>query len=165
MAADLVEQPVSAEPGPSRVARVLSTLMVILLALLAVEVLLEGWVQELLGDRFVRTDDILRRLGGTVPEWPKTLKNGRLLALVAISVVKITLERRWREFTTRADLALVVLGGLMVAAGLFGTSGPVLIGQALFVYFRGAIVFYAVRALRPTWDRFRWVLWAVGAVL
>ena len=53
----------------------------------------------------------------------------------------------------------------MVAAGLFGTSGPVLIGQALFVYFRGAIVFYAVRALRPSWDRFRWVLWAVGTVL
>jgi O-Antigen ligase len=165
MAADLAEQPVSAEPGPSRVARVLSTLMVILLALLAVEVLLEGWVQELLGDRFVRTDDVLRRLGGTVPEWPKTLKNGLLLTLVAVSVLKITVERRWREFTTRADLALVVLGVLMVAAGLFGTSGPVLIGQALFVYFRGAIVFYAVRALRPSWDRFRWVLWAVGAVL
>jgi hypothetical protein len=87
------------------------------------------------------------------------------LALVAVSAVKITIERRWREFTTRADLALIVLGGLMVAAGLFGTSGPVLIGQALFVYFRGAIVFYAVRALRPSWDRFRWVLWAVGAVL
>ena len=42
----------------------------------------------------------------------------------------------------------------MVAAGLFGTSGPVLIGQALFVYFRGAIVFYAVRALNPSWARF-----------
>ena len=165
MAADLVDQPVSAEPDSSRVARVLATLMVILLALLAVEVLLEGWVQELLGDRFVRTDDVLHRLGGTLPEWPKTLKNGLLLALVAVSAVKITIERRWREFTTRADLALIVLGGLMVAAGLFGTSGPVLIGQALFVYFRGAIVFYAVRALRPSWDRFRWVLWAVGAVL
>jgi hypothetical protein len=76
MAADLVDQPVSAEPDSSRVARVLATLMVILLALLAVEVLLEGWVQELLGDRFVRTDDVLRRLGGTLPEWPKTLKNG-----------------------------------------------------------------------------------------
>ena len=165
MAADLVDRPVSAEPNSGRVARVLFSLLLILLALLAVEVLLEAWVQELLGDRFVRTDDVLRRLGGSVPEWPKTLKNGLLLALVAVSIMKITMERRWREFTTRADLALVVLGGLMVAAGLLGTSGPVLIGQALFVYFRGAIVFYAVRALRPSWDRFRWVLWATGAVL
>ena len=61
---------------------------------------------EILGDRFVIPDDELHRLGGSLPEWPRRSKNGLLLALVAVSAVKITIEQRWRGFTTRADLAL-----------------------------------------------------------
>ena len=53
----------------------------------------------------------------------------------------------------------------MIVAGLLGTSGPTLIGQALFVYLRGAIVFYAVRALQPTWPQIKRVLWVVGSVV
>jgi hypothetical protein len=164
MTTELADSTVDGRPIGGRVARLLGTVILVLLAVLAVEVLLEAWVQEVLGDRYVR-NDVLKTLGGTVPEWPKTLKNGLLLLLVAASVAKISLERRWREFTTRADLAIVVLAVLMAVAGLLGTSGPVLIGQALFVYFRGAIVFYAVRALNPTWARFRPVLWAAGIVI
>jgi hypothetical protein len=164
MAADVAQAPPGTTPG-SRIARVLGLVILALLALLAVEVLLEAWVQEILGDRYVIPNDKLHRLGGSLPEWPKTLKNGLLLLLVAASAMKISLERRWREFGTRADLAIVVVAVLMVAAGLLGTSGPVLIGQALFVYFRGAIVFYAVRALKPTWPQFKPVLWAAGSVV
>jgi hypothetical protein len=85
--------------------------------------------------------------------------------LVALSAAKISVERRWREFTTRADIALLVLVLVMTVAGLLGTSGPVLIGQAIFVYLRGAIVFYAVRALHPTWGQVRRVMWIVGSVI
>jgi hypothetical protein len=165
MAADLADRQVRAKPGSGRTARVLGIVILALLTLLAVEVLLEAWLQEILGNRYVRTDDVLHRLGGEIPTWPKLLKNGLLVALVVASLLKVTVERRWRDFTTRADLAFASLGLIMVLAGLFGTSGPVLIGQAVFVYFRGAIVFYAVRALRPSWQRFRWVLWAAAAVI
>jgi hypothetical protein len=170
MAADLADPPVGAASRTSRAASALSLVIVVLLGLLAVEVMLEGWIQEILGNRYLRTVDVdpaavLRRLGGELPDWPKTLKNGLLLTLVAVSVLKVALERRWREFSTRADLALAVLALIMVVAGLLGTSGPLLIGQALFVYFRGAIVFYAVRALRPDWRPFRPVLWAAGVVI
>jgi hypothetical protein len=164
MAADVAQAPPGTTPG-SRVARVLSVVILALLALLAVEVLLEAWVQEILGDRYVIPHDVLHRLGGSLPEWPKTLKNGLLLLLVAASALKISLERRWQEFRTRADLAIVVVAVVMAAAGLVNASGPVLIGQALFVYFRGAIVFYAVRALNPSWPRFKPVLWVVGVVI
>lgn len=163
MAADVTDTPTGT--APRSVVRLLGTVILVLLALLAVEVVLEAWVQELLGDRYVIPHDLLHRLGGTLPEWPKTLKNGILLLLVAASVAKVALERRWSQFRTRADLAIVVVAAVMVLAGLFGTSGPLLIGQALFVYFRGAIVFYAVRALNPSWARFKPVLWAAGVVI
>jgi O-Antigen ligase len=164
MAADVAEAPPGTTPG-ARVVRVLGLVILALLALLAVEVLLEAWVQELLGDRYVIPNDKLHRLGGSLPEWPKTLKNGLLLLLVAASALKISLERRWHEFRTRADLAIVVLAVVMMAAGLVNGSGPVLIAQALFVYFRGAIVFYAVRALNPSWSRFKPALWVAGVVI
>src|SRR5215218_9211842 len=122
MSTELAEPPVGAPTFTARLSRWLGLGILVLLAVLAVEVLLEAWVQELLGDRFVIPDDKLHRLGGTVPDWPKTLKNGLLVLLVAASLGKITIERRWRDFTTRADLAIVVLGAIMVLAGLVGTS-------------------------------------------
>jgi Lipid A core - O-antigen ligase and related enzymes len=142
--------------------RYLSLALLGALMVLFVEVLFESWVQELLGDRVVDEDGVPV---GYLPSWPKTLKNGLLLALAGLALAKVALERRWREFTTPADIAIVALAGVMAVAGLLGTSGPVLIGQAIFVYLRGAIVFYAVRALRPTWPQVRRVLWVVGAVV
>jgi len=144
------------------VRRYVAVALLVLLVALLVEVLFESWVQELFGTHTVDADgkSVL-----SLPDWPKQLKNGLLVALVALSAVKITLERRWREFWTRADIALVVLVVIMILAGVFGTSGPKLIGEAIFVYLRGAIVFYAVRALHPTWAQIKRVLWIVGAVI
>src|SRR5690606_31043685 len=106
------------------------------LSVLFVEVLYEAWVQELLGSRTVDDDGLLV---GPLPGWPKTLKNGLYILLVLLTAAKITIERRWREFTTGADIAVAVLVVVFAVAGLLGTSGPVLIAQALFVYLRGAI--------------------------
>jgi len=144
------------------VRRYVTIALLVLLAALLVEVLFESWVQELFASKTTNPD-------GTVvtalPDWPKQLKNGLLIALVLLSAAKITIERRWREFWTRADIALVVLAVVMILAGAFGTSGPKLIAEAIFVYLRGAIVFYAVRALHPTWAQIKRVLWIVGAVI
>ncbi|MBX6749074.1 MAG: O-antigen ligase family protein [Micromonosporaceae bacterium] len=142
--------------------RYVSLALLGVLTVLLVEVLFESWVQELLGNRVADADGLPV---GDLPSWPKALKNGLLIALAALAVAKVALERRWREFRTPADIAIVALAVVMAVAGLLGTSGPVLIGQALFVYLRGAIVFYAVRALRPTWSQVRRVLWVVGSVV
>ncbi len=148
--------------GVARVSGYLGVALTVALAGLLVEVLFESWVQELLGNRSVGADDLVV---GDLPGWPKALKNGLLLVLVALTAAKISIDRRWRDFWTRADIALVALAGIMILAGLLGTSGPTLIGQALFVYLRGAIVFYAVRALQPTWPQIKRVLWLVGSVV
>jgi hypothetical protein len=144
------------------VQRYLPTVLLVLIAALLVEVLFESWVQGLFGNQSV---DANGNLVGSLPNWPKDVKNGLLVALVGLTFVKITMERRWREFRTRADVALVVLTVVMILAGVFNGSGPKLIGEAIFVYLRGAIVFYAVRALHPTWPQIKRVLWIVGAVV
>ena len=128
----------------------LGIVLVVGLAVLLVEIMLEAWVQEILGNRSVDTSTPILTFIGEVPGWPKVLKNGLIIALVVIGSLKITVERRWREFTTAADAALVALVLVMVAAGVVNDSSPSLIVEALFVYFRGAVVFYAVRALAPT---------------
>jgi O-Antigen ligase len=145
-----------------RASRYLSVGLLVVLIVLLVEVLFESWVQELLGNRTVGDHG---QLVGYLPDWPKDLKNGLVLALAVMSAAKITVERRWREFRTRADIAIIVLALIFVVAGLLGTSGPVLIGQAVFVYLRGAVVFYAVRALNPSWAQAKRVLWVVGSVI
>jgi O-Antigen ligase len=155
--------PASAARGAAALAsRYLALALLVALTLLFVEVLFEAWIQELLGHRTLDAEGVAV---GDLPGWPKTLKNGLLLALVALSAAKIAVERRWRDFTTWADIGVVALVVVMAVAGLLGTSGPALIGQAIFVYLRGAIVFYAVRALAPTWTQARRVLWVVGGVI
>jgi hypothetical protein len=161
------DNPPAPGAGPSAgwasvVNRYVTLAMVGILALLLVEVLLEAWIQELLGDRTVDENGLLV---GYIPDWPKTLKNALVIGLVLAGALKVSIERRWSEFTTRADVAIAVLAAIMVVAGLLGTSGPVLIGEAIFVYLRGAAVFYAVRALRPTWEQVRLVLWIVVPVI
>jgi hypothetical protein len=140
----------------------LPTVLLVLIGALLVEVLFESWVQALFGNQ---TKGANGAVVGSLAEWPKQVKNGLLIALVVLTAAKITMERRWREFRTRADIALVVLTVVMILAGVFNGSGPKLIGEAIFVYLRGAIVFYAVRALHPTWPQIKRVLWVVGAVV
>ncbi len=146
----------------ARASRLLDYLLFGLLGVLLVEVLFEPWVQNLLASRTAPPG-----AGSTapLPEWPKTLKNTLYLILFGVTVVKFTVARRWRELRTPADLVLVLLGLVMLVAGLVGHSSPGLIGDGLFVYFRGVLVFYAWRALRPTWSQVTPFLWGAGVIL
>lgn len=118
-----------------------------LVGVLLVEVLLEEWLVTVSGD------------------WPKTLKSALYVTLFVLTIVKISVDRRWRAFTSKADIALVVLAGVLVLAGVVGGSPPVLIGEALFVYLRGAIVFYALRAVRPSWEQVTPYVWVLGGLV
>jgi hypothetical protein len=146
-------------PVRSRVARWLSWVLLTLLGALLVEVLLEAWVQTQLAT--VRVDERGRAVAD-LPEWPKTVKNALYLLLAGAALAKVAVQRRWREFLSLADLALVALAAVMVVAGLAGRSPLSLIGEAVFVYLRGVIVFYAWRALAPSWRQVRPVLWGLG---
>lgn len=149
------------EPS-SRLSRLIGAGILLFLSILIVEVLLEGWLVTLLGERSVDAE------GVTVVDpanWPKTLKSGLYMVLLLLTAAKFTVDRSWQSLRTKADLALVVVGVVMVAAGLFGGSSAVLIGQALFVYFRGVIVLYAWRALKPSWREVKPLLWIAGGLL
>jgi O-antigen ligase len=167
MSTDLADGSVAAdrEPAPGRLSRILGAVLLVGLGVLLVEIMLEAWVQEILSDRFIDAGNPILTYIGDVPGWPKDLKNGIVIGLVLVGVLKITLDRRWREFITAADIALVVLAVVLAVAGFVNDASATLVGEALFVYFRGAVVFYAVRALAPTWQQFRPVLWAGGIVL
>jgi len=144
------------KPGPVGLA------ILVVLAALVVQVLFEGWLVTRFGDRSINAQ------GAEVvdpAEWPKTIKSALYFLLLALTALKFTLDRTWKTLTTKADVALLVLGVIMVIAGLVGGSSAVLIGQALFVYFRGVIVFYAFRALRPNWEQIRPLLWIGGPVI
>jgi O-antigen ligase len=148
--------------GSGRSSTLLSAVLAILLGCLLVEVLWETWVQNLLGERSITPDG---REVVDPPIWPKILKSVLYFALLAATTAKITVDRRWMHFRTKADVALVAVGVVFAVVGLIGESGLVLIGQALFVYFRGVIVFYAVRALDPPGRHVRPLLWIGGSVI
>ena len=147
--------------GRPRLAGRLSTAIYVLLAVLLVHVLVEEWLQQLLGAHEVagsRTADGAAAL-------PKVFKSAVYIALAAATLTKVVLERRLGEFRTPADLALVALAAAIALAGAVNDSSPTLIGQSAFVYLRGVIVFYAWRALAPDPERVRRVLVLVGAVI
>jgi hypothetical protein len=148
-------------PG-GRLSRVLGASLVALLGALLVEVLFETWVQTLLANPYVNDEGNLVAEG---PGWPKQVKNALYLTLLAATLVKILVDRRWRDFRTPADIAFVVLAGVLVAAGLVGGSPVKLIGEAAYVYLRGVIVFYAWRAADPDRRRTKAVLGVVAAVV
>ncbi|WP_162907599.1 O-antigen ligase family protein [Allorhizocola rhizosphaerae] len=132
--------------------------ILVLIGVLLVEVLLEGWLVTVFGG--VDADgDVIQA------QWPKTLKIALYLTLFVLTVVKITADKRWGSFRTKADMAIVVLGVVLTISGVLGGSDAGLIFDALFVYFRGAIIFYAVRAVRPDWTQARPFAWAVGGVV
>jgi hypothetical protein len=152
--------PTARTPLRSRASQWLGWGIIVLLAALLAEVLLEGWVQQIAGHagRTAAGSEI-----HVLADWPKTVKTLLFIALAGATLLKIAVDRAWSEFLSKADLALVALGAVMVLAGVLGGSKLSLIGQALFVYFRGAIVFYAWRALKPSWRAVKPVLIGVGA--
>lgn len=151
------------DPRPTtRWSRGLKSAILVLVGLLLVQVLFEGWAQTLFGGR--HTDSA----GAVVldpPSWPKTLKNGLYLTLAVVTLLTVIVEHQWRRFRTPADLALVVLGALMLLSGLVGGSSPSLMGEALFVYFRGVIIFYGLRAAAPSIRKIRPLFWIVIGIV
>ncbi|MEV6372433.1 hypothetical protein [Micromonospora musae] len=148
--------------GPNRrISGLLTTAIVLVLGVLLVHVLLETWVQVLSGP--TSTDP--RANLENAAQWPKQLKSVLYLGLAALAVVKVAVDQLWRRFLTGADLALVVLGLVMVLAGVVNDSSVTLMGEALFVYFRGVIVFYALRAADLDRTLVRRLLLVVGVVV
>ncbi|GAA1677047.1 hypothetical protein GCM10009765_27940 [Fodinicola feengrottensis] len=160
----------SAQPEPAPdprplsapISRALSLVVLVLLAALLVDVLFEGWVQQLFGH-----PGLPNAKGDPtwiLADWPKNVKTGLFLLVLGFTVIKVAVDKSWRDFFTKAELALVALGVIMAISGFFGGSGAVLIGQALFVYFRGVIVFFAWRAVRPTTKQLKPILYLVGGI-
>ncbi|MFC0527778.1 O-antigen ligase family protein [Phytohabitans kaempferiae] len=148
--------------GTGRLSHLLGAALVVLLGALLVWVLFETWIQVILA---TPVEDDRGNLLPDGPDWPKTVKNALYLLLLALTLLKITVDRRWRDFRRPADIALVVLGVVLVLAGLFGDSPIRLIAEAGYVYLRGVIVFYAWRAADPSRKRVRTVLIVVGAIV
>ncbi|BCB91397.1 hypothetical protein Psuf_087100 [Phytohabitans suffuscus] len=145
-----------------RLSRWLGLVLVVLLGVLLIWVLFETWLQVLLA---TPVEDERGNLLAEGPDWPKSVKNGLYFLLLGLSAVKVAVDRRWRDFRTPADIAIVVLGVVFVLAGLFGGSPIGLIGEAGWVYLRGAIVFYAWRAADPSRTSVRRVLTVVGVIV
>ncbi|GAB3138746.1 hypothetical protein GCM10027290_06670 [Micromonospora sonneratiae] len=153
-----------ADPDVARLrplSQLLSIVLVSVVGVLLVHVLLETWAQVLTGP----TSEDPRVNLETAAQWPKTLKSGLYLLLAALTVVKVAVDRLWRRFQTGADLALLVLGLVMVLAGVVNDSSLTLMGEALFVYFRGVVIFYALRAADLDETMVRRLLLVVGAVI
>ncbi|MEV4709763.1 hypothetical protein [Micromonospora sp. NPDC049374] len=144
-----------------RASRILTTAIVVLVGVLLVHVLVETWAQVLTGPS---SEDPRANLENAA-QWPKHVKTGLYLGLAALTVTKVLLDRLWQRFRTFADLALVVLGLVMLLAGVVNDSSMTLMGEALFVYFRGVIVFYALRAADLNWVLVRRMLIPVAVVL
>jgi glycosyltransferase involved in cell wall biosynthesis len=140
--------------------RPLDLTLYVLLAALLLLVLSEAWLNGVLLDTPSATY-------GTVPPttWPRVLKNVLYVALLVATALKYTLSRRWRTLLTGADAALVALVIVLVLSGLASDSPLSLIGKAMFVYLRGAIVFYAWRALRPSPAAIRRFLYVLAPVV
>ncbi|MFG1775892.1 O-antigen ligase family protein [Micromonospora sp. NPDC049048] len=156
------ESPVGPTGAPARpMSRLLSAVLVFVVGLLLVHVLFETWLQVLSGP----TSRDPRVNLENAAQWPKQLKTALYLGLALLTVVKVALDRQWRRFCTVADLALLVLGLVMVLAGFVNDSSTTLMGEALFVYFRGVLVFYALRAADLDRTLVRRMLVPVGVVV
>jgi O-Antigen ligase len=149
-------------PGGRRLARRLGIALFVALGALLLAALFESWLGLVSGQQLVNGRGQLVVVPAT---WPQTLKSVLYVVIALLTAARFTVDRRWGQLRTRADLALVVLVVVLVGAGLFGPSAPKLIAQALFVYLRGAIVFYALRALDPSRLQLRRLLYLLGAVL
>lgn len=93
------------------------------------------------------------------------LKAGKNILYVLMSVaiiVQVIRHRRWREFTTAVDLALLGFVAALTISALLADVGVAQAGQGAYVYVRGAVVFYALRVLRPDG---RWIRPASIAVV
>jgi O-antigen ligase len=137
--------------------------MTVMLVVLVVEALFEAWLEVRLGTRGL--DSAGREVLLQPSAWPGLIRNGLLIALAVLTLLLAAVRGTLRQFATTTDAALLVLVFVLVTAGVVGGSSAMLIGEAVYVYLRGVIVFYAVRALDPPWALAKGVIWLVGAVI
>jgi hypothetical protein len=126
----------------------------VLVVLLLLEALLEGWLLMQ-----------LRTAGPEFADLVRAIRNGAYVGLGLSAGLHVAVSGRARVFWTVADATFVVLMAIMVLAGALGGSSPTLIGEAVFVYMRGAVIFYALRALEPPPWAIRSLLLALGLIL
>lgn len=146
------QPPPPSDRGASQASKVSGWAILTLLTALLVDVLFEGWIQQMFGHWSVGAG---AKAEWVIADWPKDLKSALFILVLLAALVKVAIDRSWRDFLTKAELALAILGVVMVIAGLLGGSDAKLIGEALFVYFRGVIVFFAWRALKPSWKQLK----------
>jgi hypothetical protein len=134
-------------PGGSSLVRGGAWLLVV--AVLAA-VTLEGLVASSLGPA---AGDLLR-IG----------RNAAYLVLAPFLLGYVVLTGRIRAFLQPVDIALAVLVAVMFIGSLAADSSIRLTGEGMFVYLRGTIIFYAIRALRPSWADARRLAWLLGGI-
>ena len=111
--------------GGDRRPLLIGSALFVLVCVLLVDVVLEGWLVTLFGSRH----DINGVGVVDVATWPKTVKTVLYFVLAVLTAAKLTVDRGWGRLRTRADLALLVLAVVLLLAGIFGPSEPKLIGE------------------------------------
>lgn len=95
----------------------------------------------------------------------KLARNFGYVLLAALTLAQVLMSGTLRGFTRPVDVVILLLGLSLLVAGLVGGSGVVLTAQAIFVYLRGAIVFYAIRAIDPGPGFARRLLLLAGGII
>jgi len=142
--------------------RLTAAAIYVLLGLLLVQVLFESWLQILLASRSTDGNGITILL---TPDWPKWIKNGIYLALAFLTGIHILVQGTIRRFTTSADIAFAMLAVILLVIGFVDASSLLITGQGIYVYLRGVLVFYAIRAIDPPWSRVAPLLWVAGGII
>jgi O-antigen ligase len=148
--------------GWSTLTRVTGSAIFVLLVFVLVEALFESWMLVLLAERSTDSTGVVTL---AMPAWPKTARNGVYIAIASLTVVHVVTKGWIARFMTRADFAFAFLALVLVVAGVAGGSSLRLTAEAVFVYLRAAIVFYAIRAIAPPGSQYRPVLWLMGGII
>lgn len=144
-------------PLATTISRLTGPAIFILLAVLLLDVMFES-LFEALSARSLADGSVV------VSSFPGAIKNVLYVVLAVLSAIHVVATGTLSRFRTAAEIALLATVVIMIVSGVRGgTSAPV-IGEALYVYFRGAIVFYAIRALDPPWPRVRQVMLVLAGV-
>jgi len=148
--------------GLAWLGRMAATACYAMLALVVIGALFEGWLLILLNQYFADAPIV----GGAGPDTiVRGLRNAAYIALGVSAMVVVARKGTLRQFLKPVDMAFAALLGALLLAALAGESSLTLTAHGIFVYIRGAIVFYAVRALAPTWTSARVLVLIVLSIL
>jgi hypothetical protein len=103
-------------------------------------------------------------LGPTAGDAVRIGRNIAYLVLAPLLLVYVLLTGRIRAFLLPVDLAFAALTSVLIVGSLAADSSVSLTAEGVFVYLRGVIIFYGIRALRPDWASARRLAWLLGAI-